>query len=45
MKHYMLGMKMCAAAAALLVASATSCSKKEKVSLQTATVTRGEITE
>ena len=36
---------MCAAAAALLVASATSCSKKEKVSLQTATVTRGEITE
>ena len=36
---------MCAVAAALLVASATSCSKKEKVSLQTATVTRGEITE
>ena len=41
----MLVAKLCMAAGVSLLLLATSCSKKEKVSLQTATVTRGEITE
>ena len=46
MKLYnMLVPGMCMAAAVSLLMLATACSKKEKVSLQTATVTRGEITE
>lgn len=36
---------MCMAAGVSLLLLASACSKKEKVSLQTATVTRGEITE
>ena len=46
MKLYnMLVPGMCMAAGVSLLLLATACSKKEKVSLQTATVTRGEITE
>ena len=46
MKRYnMLASKLCMAAAVSLLMLASACSKKEKVSLQTATVTRGEITE
>ena len=46
MKRYnMLASKLCMAAAVSLLLLASACSKKEKVSLQTATVTRGEITE
>ena len=46
MKLYnMLVPGMCMAAGVSLLMLATACSKKEKVSLQTATVTRGEITE
>lgn len=41
----MLASKLCMAAAVSLLLLASACSKKEKVSLQTATVTRGEITE
>lgn len=46
MKLYnMLVPGMCMAAGVSLLLLASACSKKEKVSLQTATVTRGEITE
>ena len=46
MKRYnMLASKLCMAAAVSLLMLASACSKKEKVSLQTATVARGEITE
>ena len=46
MKRYnMLASKLCMAAVVSLLMLASACSKKEKVSLQTATVTRGEITE
>lgn len=46
MKRYnMLVPGMCMAAGVSLLLLASACSKKEKVSLQTATVTRGEITE
>lgn len=46
MKRYnMLASKLCMAAGVSLLLLASACSKKEKVSLQTATVARGEITE